>query len=72
MVGCVGATEKFASFDDPAVVDRVLREYLRRSDHTAWSPYQFFSGGADPLDPEALSDTEALAYAELEEAPAPA
>jgi hypothetical protein len=61
VVGCVGATEKFASFDDPAVVDRVLREYLHRSDHTAWSPYQFFSGDADPLDPEALTDTEVSA-----------
>jgi acyl-[acyl-carrier-protein] desaturase len=57
----LSATEGLACLADPAAIDRLLLEYVRRSDRTAWCPYDFFSGDDLRLAAQALSDTELAA-----------
>jgi Fatty acid desaturase len=60
-VGSTRSAEGLPSLADPSAVDRILFDYLRRSDGTAWSPYDFFAGDEHPGAAQALSDTEIAA-----------
>jgi hypothetical protein len=55
------STETLASLANAAAIDKVLADYLRRSDRTAWSPHELLSRVDLPARPETLSEMQVSA-----------